>query len=84
MYEVIIEGRAERDLRQLPKEYFNRIVPEIRHLSKNPRPYGCRKLSGAKNGWRIRVGDYRVIYEIDDERKLLKVMRVRHRREVYR
>ncbi|OHB69147.1 MAG: plasmid stabilization protein [Planctomycetes bacterium RBG_16_43_13] len=84
MYDVLVERTAERDLKHIPKEYFNRITYDIKALSKNPRPHGCRKLSGSGRDWRIRVGDYRVIYEIDDRNRLLKIMRVRHRREVYR
>ena len=84
MYEVLIERTAERDLRSLSSPLFLRIIPHIRSLAENPRPAGCHKLAGSKNDWRIRIGDYRVIYEIDDRRKLVKVFRVRHRREVYR
>jgi mRNA interferase RelE/StbE len=53
-------------------------------LGNNPRPPGCRKLVGSKNDWRIRVGDYRVIYEIADAIRIVRVNRVRHHREVYR
>ena len=63
---------------------FHRIIPQIRTLAENPRPSGCRKLTGLKNDWRIRIGDYRVLYEIDEKAKVVKIMRVRHRREVYR
>ena len=84
MYEVLIERTAERDLRSLSSPLFLRVIPHIRALAENPRPGGCHKLVGSKNDWRIRIGDYRVIYEIDDRQKLVKVFRVRHRREVYR
>lgn len=84
MYEVLIERTAERDLRSLSSPLFLRIIPHIRALAENPRPAGCHKLAGSKNDWRIRIGDYRVIYEVDDRQKLVKVFRVRHRREVYR
>ena len=63
---------------------FQRIIPQIRALAENPRPSGCRKLAGSKNDWRIRVGDHRVLYEIDEKVKAVRIMRVRHRREVYR
>jgi mRNA interferase RelE/StbE len=59
----------------------DRIIAAIQKLAQNPRPSGCRKLAGTGNDWRIRVGDYRVIYEIAD---VIRVDRVRHRREVYR
>jgi len=84
MYEVYLERAAERDLRRLSVEDFHRIIPQVRAMAENPRPPGCRKIAGSKNGWRIRIGDYRVIYEIDEKTKAVRVMRVRHRREVYR
>jgi mRNA interferase RelE/StbE len=84
VYEVLIERTAERDLKSLPTALFSRIVPRIKALANNPRPAGCHKLAGSKNDWRIRIGDYRVVYEIDDARKRVKIFRVRHRREVYR
>ena len=56
----------------------------IRGLAANPRPPRCRKLTGSQNDWRIRVGDYRVVYEIADDIRVVRVNRVRHRREVYR
>ena len=84
MYEVLIERTAERDLQSLPHSIFNRIVPRIRALAGNPRPSGCHKLTGSRNDWRIRIGDYRVVYDIDDARKRVRIFRVRHRREVYR
>jgi len=83
VYEVLLERRAERDLKKLAKETFYRILPKIKGLSENPKPAGCRKITGSKNDWRIRIGDYRVIYEIDEKEKTVKVMRIRHRREVY-
>ena len=84
MYEVYLEGAAERDLRRLPEEMFRRIIPHIRSLAEDPRPPGCRKIAGAESDWRIRVGDYRVVYEIDETERAVRVFRVRHRREVYR
>lgn len=84
MYEVFLERAAERDLKRLSASDFQRIISHIRALADNPRPSGCHKISGSKNDWRIRIGDYRVIYEIDEKAKAVRVMRVRHRREVYR
>jgi mRNA interferase RelE/StbE len=60
------------------------VVPQLKALADDPRPYGCRKITGSKNDWRMRVGNYRVIYEVDEKAKAVKVMRVRHRREAYR
>ncbi|MBI3942287.1 MAG: type II toxin-antitoxin system RelE/ParE family toxin [Chloroflexi bacterium] len=84
MYEVLLERSAARDLRKLPAEEFTRIIGVIRSLAETPRPPGCRKIAGSKSDWRIRVGDYRVIYEIEDAVQVLRVMRVRHRRDSYR
>lgn len=84
MYEVYLEAAAERDLRRIPAQVFHRIIPRIRDLAKNPRPPGCRKLAGSESDWRIRIGEYRVVYEIDDSEKAVRVFRVRHRREAYR
>lgn len=84
MYEVQLERAAERDLRRLSQESYWRVIPHVSSLAENPRPVGCRKITRSKNDWRIRIGDYRVVYEIDDEAKVVRVMRVRHRREVYR
>jgi mRNA interferase RelE/StbE len=84
MYRVLLERSAEKDLARLSSEIHDRIVVAIRALATNPRPHGCRKLAGGKNDWRIRVGDYRVVYEIADEIRVVRINRVRHRREVYR
>ena len=84
MYRVLLERVAEKDLARLSSEIHGRLIAAIQALATNPRPSGCRKLAGSKNDWRIRVADYRVIYEIADEIRIVCVNRVRHRREVYR
>jgi mRNA interferase RelE/StbE len=84
MYRVLLERSAERDLGRLSSEVHDRVIVAIQSLATNPRPPGCRKLAGSKSDWRIRVGDYRVIYEIADAIRVVRVNRVRHRREVYR
>jgi mRNA interferase RelE/StbE len=84
VFEVLLERSAEKDLRRLLNPIHDRIVRAINVLSKNPRPPGCRKLTGSKNDWRIRVGDYRVIYEIAHSERIIRINRVRHRKEVYR
>lgn len=84
MPRVLIEAAAERDMKRLPADALDRIIPHLTALARTPRPPGCRKLTGTKNDWRIRVGDYRVLYEIDDPHDLVKILCVRHRREVYR
>ncbi len=84
MYRVLLERSAEKGLSQLSSETHDRVIVAIQALATNPRPPGCRKLSGSKNDRRIRLGDYRVIYEIADEIRVVRINRVRHRREVYR
>ena len=84
MHEVFLERAGERDLKDLSQAVYDRIVSHLKALSQNPRPSGCKKITGSRSDWRIRIGDYRVIYEIDDRAKVVKVMRIRHRREAYR
>ena len=84
MYEILIEQTAERDLKRLSARNFHSVVPRIKALARNPRPRGCRKLFVSKNDWRIRVGKYRVIYQIRDRAKEIRVMKIRHRGEAYR
>lgn len=84
MFEVLIERAAEKDLRRLSAEIHDRCVIAICALSDNPRPSGSKKLAGSKSDWRIRIGDYRVVYEIADTIRIVRVHRVRHRAEVYR
>jgi mRNA interferase RelE/StbE len=84
LYEVYLEHAAEKDFKKLPVKTFHRIITQIKKLRENPRPAGCRKISGSKQDWRIRIGDYRIIYEIDDDAQAVNIMRVRYRREAYR
>jgi mRNA interferase RelE/StbE len=84
MYRVLIERSAEKDLKRLASEVRVRAVTAIQSLAKNPRPSGSRKLTGTSNDWRIRVGDYRIIYEIADEIRIVRINRVRHRGDAYR
>jgi mRNA interferase RelE/StbE len=82
-YTVFILRRAQKELAQLPKETYEHVRDAIRNLGQEPRPRGCAKLTG-REGWRIRVRDYRVVYEIDDQRQVVTVLHVGHRRDVYR
>jgi mRNA interferase RelE/StbE len=78
-----IKQSAQRELDALDDTVFTRIDRKILALADNPRPPGCRKLRGYRDQWRIRVGDWRVLYLIDDGAKLVTITRVAHRREVY-
>jgi mRNA interferase RelE/StbE len=82
-YEILIRRSAEKEIRDLPHEVRSRIVARIRTLAANPRPAGCEKLAG-RDAYRIRIGLYRVIYTIEDRRLVIEVVRVAHRKEVYR
>ena len=84
MYEIFIERTAEKDIKNLPLGVSHRVIPAIKSLSLTPRPSECCKISGSKNLWRIRIGDYRVLYEVDDKAASIKIMRVKHRKEAYR
>lgn len=84
MYQVYLERNAADDLKRLPDTLRARVVGAIRSLQDDPRPHGCRKLQRSLNDWRIRLGDYRILYEIDDSARRVNVMRVKHRREAYR
>ena len=84
MYRVLLERAAEKDLSRLASGIHDRVIAAIQTLATNPRPIGCRKLAGSKTDWRIRVGDYRIVYEIADQIRIVRINRVRHRREVYR
>jgi mRNA interferase RelE/StbE len=83
VYTVTFAASAKRELVALAANAIERIQPKIRELANDPRPPGCKKLRGAKNLWRIRVGDYRVVYTVDDAAKTVDVTRIAHRREVY-
>jgi mRNA interferase RelE/StbE len=83
-YRVALAASAERELRSLPAKAIARIVTRLERLAAVQRPAGCKKLKGGHNEWRIRVGDYRFVYEIDDAAKTVNVTRIAHRREVYK
>ena len=83
-YKVIFKPSVEKDLRSLPQEAVKRILKRIEALKNDPIPRQSVKLSGAEQLWRIRVGEYRVIFGIDKAHLQVVVHHVRHRREVYR
>ena len=83
-YAVEFRRSALKDLRRLEPPVQRRVLRAAESLWTNPRPEGCRKMQGSRNAFRIRVGDYRLIYTVDDDVLIVAVERVRHRREVYR
>jgi mRNA interferase RelE/StbE len=82
-YRVEFTRSAEKDLRRIDKSRVPTIYDEIERLAADPRPHGVKKLAGADRTYRIRVGDYRVVYEIEDYELLVLVIRVAHRKDVY-
>jgi mRNA interferase RelE/StbE len=82
-YTVTISKSAAKELSKLPKEVNNRIIPVIVSLEENPRPLGATKLKGSSGNWRVRVGDYRVVYSIDDSVLIVDIRKVGHRKDIY-
>jgi mRNA interferase RelE/StbE len=83
-YRVELTRSAERDLRRIDKSQVPTIYRRLEGLSEDPRPHGVKKLSGADRTYRIRIGDYRIVYEIEEDILLVLVIRVAHRKDVYR
>lgn len=82
-YAVVLARSARKELESLDSGLVRRIFPKITALAKEPRPAGCRKLKGEKLLWRIRVGDYRVIYAIYEVEQKVDVITIRHRSKAY-
>lgn len=82
-YSVVFARSARKELETLDPPIIARVVAKIDVLAINPRPTGARKLRGSRNLWRVRVGDYRIVYAVDDRGRVVDVVRVRHRREAY-
>jgi mRNA interferase RelE/StbE len=84
MYEIIIKREALKELKQLSAKAFSNITGAIGELSAEQRPHGCKKLKGTnENLWRIRVGDYRVIYFVDDAVRIVNVRSIGNRKDIY-
>jgi len=75
---------TRKDLRKLPSSITDKIVEAVENLAENPFPHGVEKLSGSEHAYRIRLGDYRIVYEVVTESKLVEIQCVRHRKDVYR
>lgn len=82
-YRVELTTAAARQVRKLPRPVRDRVLDAIEDLGDDPRPHGVKKLSGEQTAWRIRIGEYRVIYDIFDSELIVTVVRAAHRREVY-
>ncbi len=75
---------TRKDLRGIPREAVSRIIAGVEKLAEEPLPHGSEKLSGSERTYRIRVGDYRVVYELLRDAKIVEIQRVRHRKDIYR
>jgi mRNA interferase RelE/StbE len=84
-YNVLLERQAEKELRNLPEKILKRIDKRLQSLAEEPWPGGVKKLKGKESeGWRIKSGEYRILYTVDKTRKVVQVYRIKHRREAYR
>ena len=83
-YNIVFARTARKELELIDDVFVRRILRKIELLSKNPRPPGCEKLKGQENLQRVRVGDYRIIYSIIDNERLIDIALIRHRKDAYR
>lgn len=82
-YRVEFTAAAARQVKKLPRPARDRVLDAIEDLGEDPRPHGARKLVGERTAWRIRIGDYRILYDVFDSELTVSVVRAAHRREVY-
>jgi mRNA interferase RelE/StbE len=82
-YRILLRPKASSQLTSLPSEIYSRVKQAIVGLASDPRPLGSRKLR-SREGWRLRIGDYRVLYRVEDAERTVTILYVAHRREVYR
>jgi mRNA interferase RelE/StbE len=82
-YRIVVKPSAQRDLDSLTEREVERIALRLAHLADDPRPFGVQKLTGT-SGYRIRVGNYRILYEVSDPSRQVSIYRVKHRRDAYR
>jgi mRNA interferase RelE/StbE len=83
-YQITFARSARHELERLPINTAIRILKKIENLADEPRPHGCKKLQGPIQLWRIRVGEYRVVYKIEDKNQVIDISVIRHRSEAYR
>ncbi|MEK7996934.1 MAG: type II toxin-antitoxin system RelE/ParE family toxin [Planctomycetota bacterium] len=82
-YSITIKKSAVRELENIPQKDLQRVIKRIRSLAKDPRPHGSQKLSGNEQ-YRVRQGDYRIVYSVEDKDSLVEIVKIGHRREIYR
>ena len=84
LFSIRWRSSTRKDLRSLPRQEVVRVIEAVGQLATEPLPHGSQKLSGSERTYRLRVGDYRVVYEVLTESRVVEVQRVRHRKDVYR
>jgi mRNA interferase RelE/StbE len=83
-YELVWKKSAEKDLKKIDSQYIPQIIRKAENLSSDPFPENSRKIQGAETSYRIRIGDYRIIYQVDSGRRIVIIFHVRHRKDAYR
>ncbi len=83
-YKIDIKQSAQKELAKLPKKIAEKIIIKIRLLADDPRPNGCKKLTGKTNSYRFRVNNYRVVYSIYDQQLIIQVIKIGHRKKIYK
>ena len=84
MYSIFIKPSAIKELKKLPEKNQSKVFQTIHQLELYPRPIGGKKLKGSEHRWRIRIGDYRILYELNTDTKTVEIFRILHRKDVYR
>ncbi len=84
VYEILFKRQVEKDLRKIDRRYKKTILDEIEKLKKSPRPSTSRKLTNTEMTHHLRIGDYRVIYQVDDNSKVITIFYIRHRKDAYK
>lgn len=83
-YSIEIKQSAQKELAKLPENIAVKVIKQIRALAKEPRPNGCKKLAGTDYTYRIRINDYRIVYSIFDQQLVIQVIKIGHRKDIYR
>ena len=84
IYSIEIKQSAQKELAKLPLNIANKVITQIRLLANEPHPVGCKKIMGADHTYRIRVNDYRVVYSIINQQLMIQVIKIGHRKDIYR
>ncbi len=83
-FEIRFKHSAEADLKKIDRQFLPKILAGVETLSNNPFPSGCRKITGSESSFRVRAGDYRIIYQVDSDQKEIVIFHIRHRKDAYK